>query len=82
MCKVQLLREHVADRVLMMRHARRWSQRELAAKCGVSKMCVYKIENALCSVTYQTLIALAEAFEVPVSFFVQGYVVKTGGGEK
>lgn len=57
----------LALRLLLEREARGWSQAELAARSGVSKASVSKIERGEMSPTAVTLVRLAGAFDLTLA---------------
>lgn len=57
-----------------IRHRRRildLTLQDLAASCGVSFQQVHKYESGLCSLSASQLWAIAQALEVPVSYFYE-----------
>jgi len=59
--------ERIAGRLRLERGARGWSQAELAARSGVSKATVSKIERREMSPTAVTLVRLAGAFDLTLA---------------
>jgi HTH-type transcriptional regulator / antitoxin HipB len=56
----------LGDRIKELRKARGWSQRELAARSGVSSAQLSKYENGTYLVTLGALIRISRAFGLPV----------------
>ena len=59
--------ERLAQRLRLERDARGWSQAELAARAGVSKATVSKIERHEMSPTAVLLVKLAGAFDLTLA---------------
>lgn len=59
--------ERIAGRLRLEREARGWAQSELAARSGVSKATVSKIERGEMSPTAVTLVRLAGAFDLTLA---------------
>jgi transcriptional regulator with XRE-family HTH domain len=62
----------IARRVRESRLQLGWTVGELAARCGMSKGMLSKIENAQASPSLATLARLSEALQVPVTAFFRG----------
>jgi transcriptional regulator with XRE-family HTH domain len=78
------LAEIVSIRVRQLRHARDWTQEELADKVGISTRYVGYIERCEGSLTVTVLGRLADAFGVEPSEFLRlqpARKVKEAGGD-
>jgi len=69
----------IAARVRLEREARHWSIADLAARSGVSKAAISKIERGETSPTAAVLIRLATAFDLTLAAFL---LRAEGGGER
>ena len=58
----------LANEILELRKARRWSQQSLAARSGIQQSEISRIERGESNPTYQTLSAIAGAFDRVVGF--------------
>jgi len=56
----------LAERVQTLRNRKGWSVTETARRAGVSTSMLWKVENGQTSLTYQKLMQLAAALEVPI----------------
>ncbi|MBB3771840.1 transcriptional regulator with XRE-family HTH domain [Angulomicrobium tetraedrale] len=68
----------LACRIRLEREARGWSLADLAARAGVSKAAISKIERAETSPSAATLVRLASAFDLSLA----GLLLRTEGGER
>lgn len=68
----QALGVAIAQRVREFRLQLGWTVGQLAARCGMSKGMLSKIENAQASPSLATLARLSEALRVPVTAFFRG----------
>ena len=59
---------HLADKIKGLRKERNWSQEDLEEFSGVSVRQISRIESGKCEPSVETLLKLAEAFEVSFSF--------------
>ena len=57
----------VGQRIRELREARRWSQEELADRCGVHRTYIGSAENGARNLTIQVLTMFAKAFGLTVS---------------
>jgi len=71
----------LAERVQTLRKRKGWSVTETARRAGVSTSMLWKVENGQTSLTYQKLMTLASALEVPIGelFAVEAAGVVPGG---
>jgi len=71
----------LAERVQMLRKRKGWSVTEAARRSGISTSMLWKVENGQTSLTYQKLLQVAAAFEVPIGelFAVEASDVLPGG---
>ncbi|MCD5408106.1 XRE family transcriptional regulator, partial [Candidatus Bipolaricaulota bacterium] len=67
----------VGERIKQARFLRRMSQRDLAAKVGVSATAISKYEKGLITPSSRILLKLARALDVRVEFFLRPALVKT-----
>ena len=67
----QLLLDTIASNVRRLRMERKWSQDDLAVKCGVSRITINRIEMGRCMPDPELLFSLADAFGVSVDVFRQ-----------
>lgn len=67
----------IGERIKQARFLRRMSQRDLAAKVGVSATAISKYENGLITPSSRVLLKLAQALDVRVEFFLRPALVKT-----
>lgn len=68
----EALRAAIAQRVREFRLQLGWTVGQLAARCGMSKGMLSKIENAQASPSLATLARISEALQVPVTAFLRG----------
>lgn len=61
----------VGRMIRSLRQERRWSQRELAEKLSMSQQAVAKYEANTARPSYETLEAMADIFNVPITFFLR-----------
>jgi len=71
----------LAERVQTLRKRKGWSVTETARRAGVSTSMLWKVENGQTSLTYQKLMKLASALEVPIGelFAVEAAGLAPGG---
>lgn len=70
--------ERLARRLRLEREARGWSLADLAARAGVARATISKIERVETSPTAVTLVRLAGAFDLTLA----GLLVRAEGGER
>ncbi|MFC4251560.1 MAG: helix-turn-helix domain-containing protein [Sinimarinibacterium flocculans] len=58
------LRERLAVNVRNERHARQWTQEDLAHRSGVSQRYISRVESAKSAISVDTIEKLAEAFGI------------------
>ncbi len=63
---------HVGERIRLRRHIQRMSQSDLAVQLGMSFQSVQKYERAGNRISASVLWRIAQALQVPVSFFFEG----------
>ncbi len=71
----------LASCVAALREQRKWSVTETARRAGLSTSMLWKVENGQASMTYEKLVALADAFGVEIGELFSGAAkrVHTGG---
>ena len=57
----------VSKAIAARRHVARWSQAELAEKCGVTRQMIDRLERGQVTPSLRTLEALAAAFDIAPS---------------
>lgn len=67
----------IGERIKQARFLRRMSQRDLAAKIGVSATAISKYEKGLITPSSRVLLKLARVLDVRVEFFLRPALVKT-----
>lgn len=61
-----------SNRVRMMRHERRWSQKELAERVGCAQTTIGSIEAEYRGASMDLLIRIANALEVSTDYLLTG----------
>lgn len=61
-----------SNRVRMMRHERRWSQKELAERVGCAQTTIGGIEAERRGATLGLLVKIADALEVTTDYLLKG----------
>lgn len=72
-------RRALADNLRTARKAHFWSQEELGERVGVDRKTVNRIENGSSSPTFDLVVNLAAALEMPVEWLVRDTRQHTGG---
>lgn len=63
---------HIGNRLKAKRKSNKWSQKYLASKVGLTFQQIQKYESGTNKISSTTLFRLANALEVPVTYFYQG----------
>lgn len=61
--------QHIADKILLLRRAKRFSQEKFAEFVGLDTRTVTRAENGRHRPSPETLEMIASAYQVPVSYF-------------
>jgi transcriptional regulator with XRE-family HTH domain len=67
------LGQHIASKILSLRVSNDLSQHDLARLAGIPQAAISKAERAVFVPSLRTLERLAKHFEVPITFFLNGY---------
>lgn len=65
-------RTTLGERVRFARNHQRWSLDDLATRVGISRQGMWKIETDRSQPKLETLIAIAQALEIPLATLVEG----------
>ena len=68
--------KHIADKILMLRRAKKLTQEVFAEKVGLDRRTVARAEDGIHRPSAETIELIAQAFSVPVSYFYDGTIYK------
>jgi len=68
--------KHIADKILMLRRAKKLTQEAFAEKTGLERRTVARAEDGIHRPSAETIELIAEAFSVPVSYFYDGSICR------